>query len=114
MCRHEHEHEHEHERGTRHGHHRGSGFRGFGRGGFPSREEWLERLQAHEQRLQDDLKNVQELIARLADPAAPGGRGRRLRTRPGVAELVHADDLSLVSSCGAPGYGARLTTSRRR
>ena len=74
MCRHEHdEHEHgEHGHG-RHdrGHHRGSGYRGFGRRGFPSREEWLERLQAHEQRLQADLKNVQDLIGHLAATPAP-------------------------------------------
>jgi hypothetical protein len=86
MCRHEHEHEHEHERGTTrgrgHGHHRGFGFRGFGRGGFPSREEWLERLQGHERRLQDDLKNVQELIARLADPGARSGEGEGLEPGP--------------------------------
>jgi len=70
MCRHDHEHEHGrgHHRGSGF---RGSGFRGFGRGGFPPREEWLERLQAHEQRLQDDLKNVQELIGRLGAPPAP-------------------------------------------
>ena len=84
MCRHEHEHEHERgtTRGRGHGHHRGSGFRGFGRGGFPSREEWLERLQGHERRLQDDLKNVQELIARLADPAAAGGESESLEPGP--------------------------------
>jgi hypothetical protein len=75
MCRHEHaEHEHgEHRRGEHgRGHHRGSGLRGFGRRGFPAREEWLERLQAHEQRLQADLKNIQDLIGHLAaTPAAP-------------------------------------------
>lgn len=75
MCRHDHEHEGDPERGHRHGHHRGSGFRGFGRRGFPAREEWLERLQAHEQRLQEDLKNVQELIGRLAAPPAPSSEG---------------------------------------
>ena len=42
-----------------------------GRRGFPSREEWLERLRAHEQRLQADLKNVQDLIGSLAAPSAP-------------------------------------------
>jgi len=31
----------------------GRGFRGF-RHGFPSREEWLERLQAHQQRLEEE------------------------------------------------------------
>lgn len=47
---------------------------GFGRGfrgrGFPSREEWLERLRAHRQQLEEDLANVHELIERLGD--APG------------------------------------------
>ena len=64
MCRHEHD-EHAH------GEHRRSHHRGFGRRGFPSREEWLERLRAHEQRLQADLKNVQDLIGSLAAPDAP-------------------------------------------
>ena len=55
-----------------HGHHghgrHGHGFRGFGgRRGFPPREEWLERLQAYQARLEDELKNVQELIERLGD-----------------------------------------------
>jgi len=45
--------------------HRARGFRGFGRGGFPNREEWLERLQGHQQRLEEDLRNVQDLIERL-------------------------------------------------
>jgi hypothetical protein len=64
MCRHEHD-EHAH------GEHRRGHHRGFGRRGFPSREEWLERLRAHEQRLQADLKNVQDLIGSLAAPSAP-------------------------------------------
>jgi hypothetical protein len=72
MCRHEHD---EHAHGEHHRHHRGSGFRGFGRRGFPSREEWLERLQAHEQRLQADLKNVQDLIGSLAAPHSPASEG---------------------------------------
>ena len=72
MCRHEHEQKTDDEQGRGRGHHRGSGFRGgFGRRGFPSSEQWLERLQAHEQRLQEDLKNVQELIARLGASATP-------------------------------------------
>jgi ribosomal protein L15 len=81
MCRPEHEHRTDDEQGSEHegrgrGHHRGSGFRGgFGRRGFPSSEQWLERLQAHEQRLQEDLKNVQELIGRLAAPPAPATEG---------------------------------------
>ena len=57
----------------RHRGHGGHGFRGFGRGGFPTREEWLERLQAYQQRLEDDLRNVQELIERLG-PASPEER----------------------------------------
>jgi hypothetical protein len=55
-----------------HGHRgsgRGYGFRGFGRGGFPDREQWLERLQAYQRQLEEDLKNVQELIERLGPPA---------------------------------------------
>jgi hypothetical protein len=63
MCGHR-SHEHEHERGR--------GFRGFGfgRGGFPNREQLLERLQAYQQHLEDELRNVQELIERLG-PGAP-------------------------------------------
>jgi hypothetical protein len=55
-------------RGAHH-HHR----RGFGpRRPFPNREEWLEHLQARQQRLEQDLANVKELIERLADgPARP-------------------------------------------
>lgn len=53
--------------------HGAHGFRGFGRGAFPNREEWLERLQSYQQRLEDDLRNVQELIERLG-PGAPEGR----------------------------------------
>lgn len=58
-----------------HGHHRGRhehGFRGgFGRRGFPSRDEWLERLEAHRERLEQDLANVRDLIERLRSDA-PG------------------------------------------
>ncbi len=60
-----------------HGHGPGSGRRGArggfgGRHGFPSREEWVERLQAHRERLEHDLDNVRDLIARLEDhPSAP-------------------------------------------
>jgi ribosomal protein L19E len=59
--------------GAHHGRQRGFGARSFGfRGrGFPSREEWLERLQAHRQQLEDDLKNVQELIERLGSGEQP-------------------------------------------
>lgn len=58
MCR-----EHSHE----HGHGPGYGFRGFGRRGFPSRDEWLQRLEAHRERLEQDLANVRDLIDRLGD-----------------------------------------------
>jgi hypothetical protein len=53
-----------------HGHGRGYEFRGFGRRGFPDREQWLERLQAYQQHLEQELRNVQELIERLG-PSAP-------------------------------------------
>jgi hypothetical protein len=46
-------------RGHRHG------LRGFGRRGFPSRETWVERLQAYQQHLEDELKNVKDVIERL-------------------------------------------------
>jgi hypothetical protein len=58
-------HEHEHGARERHGFRRGYGFRGFGRRGFPSREEWLERLQAYQEHLESELKNVQDVIERL-------------------------------------------------
>jgi hypothetical protein len=64
MC---HEHEQHHRRGP------GRGFRGFGRGGgFPTREEWVERLEAHRDRLERDLANVRDLIDRLKDAPAHG------------------------------------------
>jgi hypothetical protein len=50
-----------------HRHHRG--FRGY-----PTREQWVERLQDYRTHLEDELKNVQELLARLAD-APPAGEG---------------------------------------
>jgi ribosomal protein L19E len=52
------------------GHRRGHGMRGFGfRGGrgFPNREQWVDRLQAYRQHLEQELQNVQELIERLGD-----------------------------------------------
>lgn len=52
------------------GHHHGGPGRGFRRHGFPSREDWLEKLQAHQQRLESDLANVKELIERLGDGTA--------------------------------------------
>ena len=50
---------------------RGRGFRGFGRRGFPNREQLVERLQGYQQHLESELTNVQELLDRLGD--APGG-----------------------------------------
>jgi hypothetical protein len=52
------------------GHGARHGFRGFGRGGFPNREHWLDRLQAYQEHLEEELRNVQELIERLG-PSAP-------------------------------------------
>jgi hypothetical protein len=50
-----------------HGHHgRGHG-PGRGRRGFPSREQWVERLEAYRDRLERDLGNVDELLMRLRD-----------------------------------------------
>jgi hypothetical protein len=62
-----------HEHRGRRGDPSGRGFRGFGRrgGGFPSREQWLEHLQAYRQRLQENLQNVDELIERLGDRPQP-------------------------------------------
>jgi hypothetical protein len=54
-----------HEHG--HGEGRGRGFRGFGRRGFPNREQLVERLQGYQQHLEGELKNVQELLERLGD-----------------------------------------------
>jgi hypothetical protein len=58
MCGHEH-HRHEHHR-----HARGPW---RGRHGFPSREEWVERLESYRERLERDLGNVDELLKRLRD-----------------------------------------------
>jgi hypothetical protein len=53
---------------------RGRGFRGFGRRGFPNREQLVERLQGYEQHLEGELSNVQELLERLGDaPEQPAG-----------------------------------------
>jgi hypothetical protein len=49
------------------GHRPGRGFRGFGRRGFPNREQLVERLQGYQQHLEDELTNVQELLERLGD-----------------------------------------------
>lgn len=48
-----------------HHHHR------FGRRGFPNREQLVERLQGYREHLQGELKNVEELLARLADGQQP-------------------------------------------
>ncbi len=48
-----------------HGHRGHRGFRGFGRRGFPSRDVWVERLEAHREHLEQELKNVQDVIERL-------------------------------------------------
>ena len=56
MCR-----EHHHHEGRR------RGFRGY-----PNREQWIDRLEAYRTHLEDELKNVQELLERLGDkPAQP-------------------------------------------
>jgi len=47
------------------GHHR------HGPRGYPSREEWVERLQGYREHLEAELQKVQELIERLADPETP-------------------------------------------
>jgi uncharacterized protein YhaN len=48
--------------------HRGHHHRGrFGRRGFPNREQLVERLQGYREHLQSELRNVDELLERLAD-----------------------------------------------
>ncbi|HZQ16641.1 MAG TPA: hypothetical protein VFA82_07700 [Gaiellaceae bacterium] len=49
------------------GHHH----RRFGRRGFPNREQLVERLQGYREHLQDELRNVEELLQRLADAPQP-------------------------------------------
>jgi hypothetical protein len=51
--------------GGRH-HHRGRGFRGY-----PNREQWVDRLQSYREHLEEELKNVQELIERLGEQPQP-------------------------------------------
>lgn len=51
--------------GHHHHHGRGRGFRGFGRRGFPGKDVWAERLQAYEQQLEQELRNVREVLERL-------------------------------------------------
>jgi len=47
------------------------GHRFRGRRGFPNREQWVDRLQSYREHLEDELKNVQELIERLGEAPAP-------------------------------------------
>jgi len=49
-----------------HHHHRRRGFRGY-----PNREQWADRLQAYREHLEEELKNVQDLIERLGETQAP-------------------------------------------
>ena len=39
--------------------------------GYPNREQWVDRLQAYREHLEEELKNVQELIERLGEQQAP-------------------------------------------
>jgi hypothetical protein len=54
-----------------HHEHRGRGWRGFGRRGFPDRQTWVERLRAYEQQLEQELQNVKDVIERLGGDDAP-------------------------------------------
>jgi hypothetical protein len=52
------------------GHHQHRGhyaWREFRRHGVPSREEWVERLEAYRERLEGELANIEELLKRLKD-----------------------------------------------
>jgi hypothetical protein len=53
-----------------HRHHHGwsRGSRLFGRGGFPSRHELLERLESYQRDLEQQLADVADVIAHLRDP----------------------------------------------
>jgi hypothetical protein len=53
-----------------HGRHRHHG-RGHGRHGYPTPEQWAERLQAYRTHLEAELKNVNELLGRLGEPQQP-------------------------------------------
>jgi hypothetical protein len=54
------------------GHHEHGGRgRRFGQRGFPSRDVWVERLQAYQAHLEQELQNVRDVIERLG-PDAPG------------------------------------------
>ena len=41
---------------------------GRGRRGYPTREQWADRLQAYREHLEAELRNVNELIERLGEP----------------------------------------------
>lgn len=51
-----------------HREHRGHG---HGRRGYPTREQWAERLQGYREHLEAELRNVNELIERLGEPSQP-------------------------------------------
>ena len=55
--------------GGHHHEHQGRGRR-FGRRGFPSRDVWVERLQAYQAHLEQELANVRDVIERLG-PETP-------------------------------------------
>ncbi len=44
---------------------------GRGRRGYPTPQEWSERLQAYRSHLEAELKNVEELLERLGGPEQP-------------------------------------------
>jgi hypothetical protein len=50
-------------------HHGGHGRRGHR--GYPTREQWAERLEDYRTYLESELKNVQELIERIGTPTPP-------------------------------------------
>jgi hypothetical protein len=52
--------------GEHHHHRRGRRFRGF-----PSREQMVERLRSYREHLEGELRNVDELLERLADAPQP-------------------------------------------
>jgi hypothetical protein len=52
------------------GHHQHRGH-GRGRRGYPTREQWAERLQGYREHLEAELRNVNELIERLGEPPQP-------------------------------------------
>jgi ribosomal protein L19E len=49
------------------GHHGHGRQHGRGRHGFPSREQWVERLESLRERLDQDLQNVDDLLKRLRE-----------------------------------------------